>query len=238
MAKSVEKHPTTTNRMGTTVKPLKGDALGDAGSRELRGLMAKTGNQGLDGKMKEQGAMRDALLAFIAQRLKTMHTVQHYEKEEMKHEREWFRPLARGASGYHLPDPTRWHDAARLFQQSAQAMCNGNLAQGAALMERAMEAERAAYESTPAMVEEHLDHTNNQAAPPPAELAHVGSRSTCPTRAMPKEIAIADRILAIGDTMERPPPLNRRRGNAWWREEEEEEEEDEDKKGDKKGDKK
>ncbi len=233
MARSVERDPKTTDRKGTTVKPLSGtkagsgQKMGDAGSRELRTMAAKAGNQGLDGKLREQGAMRDTLLQFICQRLKTMHTVQGFERDEMKHEREWFRPLARGQAGYHLPDPTRWHQAAQLFQQAAQAMCNGNLGQGAALMERAMEAERAAYDSTPAMVRDHLDRSNNAAAAAPAELAHVGSRSTCAATALPKDIVYADRILAVEDTMERPPPLNRRRGNAWWLEEEEEEEEGE-----------
>ncbi len=224
MARSVEKHPTTTNRKGTTVKPLSGARMTDSASKQLQQLAGKAGNKELDGKLKQQGNMRDVLLAFIIQRLQTMHKVQTFEKLEMKHEREWFRPLARGAAGYHLPDPTRWHDAARLFQQAAQAMCNGNLGQGAALMERALEAERAAYESTPAMVDEHLDHTNNAPQDAPAELAHVGSAASCPTTALPKEIVVADKILAVQDKMERPPPLNRRRGNAWWLEEEEEEE--------------
>lgn len=226
MARSVSRSPKPTDRQATTVKPMKAGAMGDKDSRQLRGMAGKAGNQALDGRLQQSGAMRDQLLQFIGQRLKTMHSVQTFEKLEMKHEREWFRALARGAAGYHLPDPTRWHEAAHLYQRAAQAMCNGNLGHGAALMDRALEAERAAYDSVPEMVKEHLDHENDAAAAPPVALAHVGTSSTCGTCDQPRDLRYADLILNVVDKMERPPPLNRRRGNAWWLEEEEEEEKD------------
>ena len=31
------------------------------------------------------------------------------ELREMNNEREWFRQVAKGAEGYTLPQPTRWH---------------------------------------------------------------------------------------------------------------------------------
>ena len=226
MARSVSRDPKPTDRQGTTVKPMKGGGLTDRDSKLLRQAGGKQGNQALDSRLQQSTVMRDQLLAFIVKRLETMHQVQSFEKNEMKHEREWFRALARGQAGFFMPDPTRWHEAARHYQRAAQAMCNGNLGHGAALMERAMEAERAAFDSVPAMVEQHLDHTNNAAAGAPAELAHVGTTSTAASCAKPEGLRFADLILNVQDTMERPPPLNRRKGNAWWLEEDEDEEED------------
>lgn len=229
MARSTRKAPTTTDRLATTVKPMDKAGLGDLGSRQLRGLGSKAGNQALDAKLQDQAGMRDQLLQFVGQRLKTMHTVQSHEKLEMKHEREWFRAVAKGSAGFHLPDPTRWHEAAHLYERATHALCNGNLGHGASLLDRALEAERAAFASTPRMVEKHLDHTNDHAADAPVELAHVGTESTCPSCAPPAHLRYADLILNVQDKMEQPPPIGRRKGNAWWLEEDEDEDqEDED----------
>ncbi len=227
MGRSTRKNPTTTDRASTTVKPMSGSKLGDAASKQLALLGKQGGNHALDARLKQGAGMRDDLLQFICQRLKAMHEVQGFEKLEMGREREWFRPVARGQAGYHLPDPTRWHEAAHLFQRAAQAMCNGNLGQGAALLDQAMEAERAAYNSLPQMVMQHLDRVTKDPDEAPATLAHVPSTGACPSCAMPKDIRYADLILNVQDVMEETPPLNRRRGNAWWLEEDEEEEEEE-----------
>lgn len=228
MARSTRKAPTATDRLATTVKPLQRAALGDRGSRQLRAIGARQGNQALDARLQQAAGTRDNLLQFIVERLKTMHTVQGFEQLEMKHEREWFRAVAKGEAGFHLPDPTRWHQAAHLYQRAANAMCNGNLGFGSDLLDRAIEAERAAYASTPRMVEKHLDHTNNSAADAPAELAHVGTESACTSRPPPSDLRFADLILNVRDKMERPPPEDETKHHAWWQDEEEEEEEDED----------
>lgn len=226
MSRSTRRMPGPTDRASTVMKAVPGRGLGDASSAQLKTLGKSAGNEALEGKLKQAGGMRDELLKFIVQRLQNMQQVQAIEQGEMGRERQWFRALARGAPGYFLPDPTRWHEAAHLFKDAAKALARGDLARGGELLERALEAERAAYRSLPTMVTEELDSTNDSAAAPPAELGHMASLGACGAVALPKGIEAADRILNIGDVMEGTPPLNRRRGNAWWLDEEEEEEEE------------
>lgn len=228
MSRSTRKDPTTTDRKARAVKPMSAAGLGDLSSKQLQALAKQGGNQALDAQLQQKGAMRDQLVQHIIERLQAMHQVQTFEKLEMGRERQWFKAVAKGEAGYHLPDPTRWHQAAHLFHRAAVAMCNGNLGHGAQLMEQALEAERAAYDSLPTMVEQHLDHTNDRPADAPVVIDHVPTHAACPSRALPQELRVAQQILNIQDVMEATPPLSRRRGNAWWLEEEEDEDEEED----------
>ncbi len=228
VARSSRKSPTTTDRQSTTVRSTGRHGLGDAASKQLAQLGKQGGNQALDDQLRRGAGMRDQLLAVICERLKNMHRVQTIEKLEMGREREWFKGVAKGKHGYHLPDPTRWHEAAELFRRAAQAMCSGNLGQGAALVDKALEAERAAYKSMPIMVRTRLDHTTKEPGDAPDVLAHVPTHSACPTTAVPQDVNYADRILAVEDVMEETPPLKAKRGNAWWLDEDEDEDEDED----------
>ena len=182
------------------------------------------GNQQLDGQLKQSANTRDALLAFIAQRLKTLHGVQLVERSEMLDQRQWYKEVARGESGYHLPDTTRWHESAELYKRAANSMCNGNLGRGARLLEQALEAERAAYKSMPIQVKQEVDKKEKTASETPKELPHVIGETVCPTTRAPSELKYADRILGMSDQLENSPPMPIMH---WWSEEVEEEEEEE-----------
>ncbi|MFT5684415.1 MAG: hypothetical protein ACI8RZ_005356 [Myxococcota bacterium] len=210
------------------MKSATGGSVGDAGSRQLSRVAGKMGNQQLDGQLKKSADTRDALLAFIAQRLKTLHGVQLVERSEMLDQRQWYKEVARGQSGYHLPDTTRWHESAELYKRAANSMCNGNLGRGAQLMEQALEAERAAYKSMPIQVKQELDEKDKSASSTPQELPHVISATVCPTTGAPGELKYADRILGMSDQLEDSPPLPIMR---WWKEEIEEEKEEEEVEG-------
>jgi hypothetical protein len=206
-----------------------GSRSGDSDSQRLQKIAEKMGNQDLSDHLKGQGAQRDQLLAFICSRLETVHGVQQKELQEMKGEREWFRNVAMGKDGYHLPDPTRWHECAQLFKRAAEALCRGDIGKGSALLEDAMDKEQAAYESLPQMVQNRLKGDEKSAANAPIEIGHVAPGATCAARGLPTGLQFADRILAVTDQMEQTSPIRR---TGWWikdaEEEEEEEEEEQD----------
>lgn len=218
------KSPKNTDREVRTMKSPSGGSVGDAGSRQLSRIAGKMGNQELDGQLKDATSKRDALLSFIAHRLKTIHGVQLVERSEMLDQRQWYKEVARGQSGYHLPDTTRWHQSAELYKRAANSMCNGNLGRGAQLLEQALEAERSAYNSMPIQVKQELDEEKKTPSGTPKELPHTISETVCPTTSAPSELKYADRILGISDQLEDSPPLPIMR---WWSEDIEEEEEQE-----------
>ena len=222
------KSPKNTDREVRTMRSTKGSSVGDAGSRQLSRVAGKVGNRELDGQLKDSANKRDALLSFIAQRLKTLHGVQLVERSEMLDQRQWYKEVARGQSGYHLPDTTRWHQSAELYKRAAHSMCNGNLGRGAQLLEQALEAERAAYNSMPIQVKQELDEKDKKASGTPDELPHAISETICPTTSAPSELKYADRILGVSDQLEDSPPMPIM---FWWNKETEEEEEEEQEEG-------
>ncbi|MFM2244469.1 MAG: hypothetical protein RL071_543 [Pseudomonadota bacterium] len=167
-----------------------------------------------------------ALLDHICGRVKAMYEVQLVEKAQMTNQRAWFRDVARGGPGQHLPDPTRFHEATKLYQKAADALCAGNVSQGAKLMEKAMAAEREALENLPQMVEEKLSSVERSpGTPPDAMSTAMGQSAPAERLAMPKEMDFARKILAVGDQMEKTPPLERAKKHSWFSELEEDEDE-------------
>ncbi|MCB9776958.1 MAG: hypothetical protein H6742_00165 [Alphaproteobacteria bacterium] len=226
MSRSTRKSPNATDRQTTTMRATQtgGKGVDDKASQALRGIAGKGGNDAMAAKLADAATVRDLLARFACQRLEEMHKVQLVEQDQMGKEREWFKGVAKGQPGYHLPDPTRWHLAADLYKKAVLTMCNGNLGQGAELMKKAEEAERTAYDSMPDFVRWEVGHLKDHAQTAPDEQAHVAMSAACPTSSVPKELRFADLILNIGDEMEKTPPINRRKGNAWWLDEEEDEE--------------
>ena len=152
LLRSIEKKPKTTDRQVTSQRG-GGNRAGDAESQTLQKIAKNIGNDVLTKHLDGKAQKRDQLLSFICSRLQSIHGVQAKERNEMKNERKWFREVAKGVSGYHLPDPTRWHECAKYFQKAAQAMCNGHLGKGVQLLDKALEHERAAFNSVPKMVQ-------------------------------------------------------------------------------------
>ncbi|MEC7986443.1 MAG: hypothetical protein VX278_14855 [Myxococcota bacterium] len=226
--RSSEKKPAGTDRQVKTIRG-KGKRAGDADSKRLQKIAKQIGNDVLTKHLNQKGSQRDEILAFICSRLKTIHGVQAKEKHELKNERSWYKEVAKGVDGYHLPDPTRWHESARLFQKAGQAICNGHLGKGVQLLEKALEQERATYDSVPKMVKVKLDAHEKQSNNAPASTQKVTANEFCPSVTQPKEMYYADRILNVRANAKPTPPMP-----YWWlqtgdelEEEEEEEEEEE-----------
>lgn len=239
MRNNHRKKPATTHRLGRTIRPESSKlkqtkGAKDAQSKKLQKLSAKLGNKELDGKLKTAGKRRDGLLAFIVERLQTIESVQSKELTEMSDVRDWFREVAKRTPGFTLMDPTRWHEAASLYKKAAETICNGNLGRGRDMIERAVEAEHAAFESLPKQVEPNLDPHEQTAAAEPAEMGHIPENGQCPRTAVPEEIDLANRILNVQQVQAEIPPQRlppHTRMKMWWEEEEEEEEEQEGKGG-------
>jgi hypothetical protein len=151
---------------------------------------------------------------------------QSKERASMSREREWFKQVAKGVEGFHLPDPTRWHESARLYRRAGDALCSGQLGRGAQLIEQAAKAEEQAFRGVPKFVRNDLE-ADQQAEAAPDEARQINDEASCATCAKPQELKIANKILAVLDKMEATPPIPRRKAN-WWDEEVAEEEEEED----------
>lgn len=202
-----------------------GPAAGDSTSAKLEKVAKNVGNSAMEDRIKGANGQRDALMKFLCERLKVVQGVQARELAEMKDERQWFREVAKGQTGFGNPDPTRWHECARLYKRSAEALASGNLGQGAHLLDRALQAEQAAFRELPVQVHENLQPqegpVNDNAAP--AERNTVNSAAVCTRVALPKEVRIANEILNIQDHMEHRDPMERKRKKTWFDTEEDEE---------------
>ena len=210
--RSQNKRPDDTDRM-VDVKRGEGQRSGDADSKLLEQIARNIGNNELNDQLNARASKRDELLAMICQRLQKAEAVQQIELREMSNEREWFRQVAKGAEGYTLPQPTRWHECAQLFQRAAQALAEGHLGRGEQLLELALEKERAAYNSLPRQVERHLEEEELSASANPLGRGFSDS-AVCPATALPTEIRAAQRILNITAVMGEVPPLRLFRN--WW----------------------
>ena len=204
-----------------------GPSVGDPTSTKLEKVAKNVGNQAMDDRIKGANGQRDALLKFITSRLGVVQGVQLRELAEMKDERDWFREVAKGKSGFSNPEPTRWHDCARLYKRAAESLAAGNLGQGANLVEKALAAERAAFRDLPVQITENLQAKEgpvaNNAAP--SELGEVSGAAACARTTLPREVRMANEILNIQDHMEHADPMEHRRKKAWFESEEEEDKE-------------
>ena len=215
------KRTSTSHRSASSIASDKG-----AESAQLQKIAKFMGNQHLRSTLNDSASQRDALMAHICERLKVIEGAQGKEQLAMGREREWFKGVAKGADGYHLPDLTRWHESAQLSKRAGEALCNGNLGRGADLIKQAAAAEQAAFESVPVFVDVTLDD-HESACESPESAQAINDEASCTACAKPAELRIADRILSISDKMEATPPMPKRK-HRWFDEEREEEETNDD----------
>jgi hypothetical protein len=225
--RSQRKNPTATNRRSGRPHSGGGAGLQDASSDKLAKLSRQGGNENLRQQLSSTEGRRDDLLQHIIERLKVVHEIQALELETGRDERKWFREVAKGEAGHHLPDATRWHDATRFYMDAAHALCAGNLGRGVSLLEQAQEAERAALESCPDMVMQKVMPARRKA---PEELPEAGidvsSGASCPTTSRPIDLKFGEEVLDIIEEVRDAPSLKRTKAGNWWETLEEEEDEE------------
>mgnify|MGYP003336113938 CR=1 FL=1 len=190
------------------------DRLQDAGSKELAKLAKKIGNSQVGNMLGAAREKRDALLRFIHQRLAQVQAVQKAEQDEMKDRRQWYLRLARSTPGYTLPDPTRWRETAVLYKRAAVAACAGDLGRAGHLLDDAVRAERAAFQSVPKQVD--VPDGVKATAENAEERPFVEAGEGCPPTAAPELMHLADAVIRVSDSMPEMGIAPDRPTHNWW----------------------
>ena len=150
---------------------------------DLMQAMARgLGNRELAQRLERATGQRDAMLAFIAERLRQVRNAQLQESALLHQKDKWWRDAAWREPGVWSPEPERWAAVAKEYRQAIEALCRGQLSRGAELLERAMEAERTAIESVPHGLGIHPDEEGEQGdvTEGPDTMQDIGDGEGCP----------------------------------------------------------
>jgi len=201
--------------------------LGDGASSKLRKTASAVGNEELKQRIERQQASRDDMLQFIVDRLQKVRAVQLRELDigRIRRQREWWKDV----SDIHKedvtkPQPTRWHEVARIYEEAAYQLSRGALGRGRMLVERGIDVETKTFGDLTKLIEVDSDETDIDA---PDGMASIGSDEACPTDNVPQEIhQLSNEIQNVTHVAVEPPGRKRKRDPWWtlWDEEEEEEE--------------
>jgi hypothetical protein len=202
---------------------------GDRGSDALRRTASRVGNEELQQRIQKGNASRDELLQFLLERLRTIREVQQREVglSDQRSTREHWKQIAdKGKADITAPDPTRWREAARIYEEAAAQLARGALGRGADLVERAMDVEKKTFDSLTSLVKPEDVERDLDGPDRPSALDAVDPGQACAAAALPTEIR--DLAREIQHVTEKPEevPNRRRVRDPWWTEEEEEEEEE------------
>ena len=187
----------------------------------------KLGNNVLQEHISSATAKRDQLLQFIVERLQVQQQVQDKESDALRNQNEWYRAVFLGKPGFHVPDPGRWAEAAGGMKKAGEALCRGDLGRATQILERALQAESAAFEALPEQVLNRLNSGQTAGHEGPAAGDGLSEEDTCPTRTPPPELRIADRIIAV-QPQQQKVSMKGKQPHDWWTGEDEEEEKPDD----------
>jgi hypothetical protein len=199
----------------------------DVASDKLRKTASQIGNEEIQQRIQKGNASRDDLLRFITERMRTMRDVQMQEValSDKRSMRENWRTISDRQKGVDAPDPTRWREVARKYEEAAAQICRGALGRGAQLVDEALDAEKHTVDSLTELIdstdlEQHVEAERGAGSAVPPDAA-------CGSMSIPGEIKdLSDKIQRVTEKPEEVPG-RRRVADPWWTEEEEEEEEDE-----------
>ena len=200
-----------------------GSAKSGANTSAMR-MAAALGNDELQRRIEKGNATRDELLVYMNQRLGNIREAQLRERQQgSEHMREHWKDIADiHKQEFSKPEPLRWHESARLYEQAAYQLCRGAMGRGAELLEKAMEAERRAFEAVGQQVA-------TKDLEPGAEgceaLGDVAEHQACAPRDVPSDLQAKADEIQRESTEFKDQPVKRRVPDPWWTLEEEEEEE-------------
>ncbi len=211
-------------------KRARGGAKSPGNQPELMAAMAKgLGNQELQRRLERATGKRDAMLAFIADRLKKIREVQIRESGLLHQKDKWWRDAAWREPGVWSPEPQRWAAVAKEYRQAIEALCRGDLTRGAQLLERAIETERATIEQVPhgLGLDPDEDTERDQLEKGPDAMQETDEDEGCPERDAPEEAKLAHQIEAFTHTARDLRGIKVvPHATPWWEEEEDEDEEE------------
>jgi len=200
-----------------------GSAKSGANSSAMR-MAAALGNDELQRRIEKGNATRDELLVYMNQRLGSIHEAQLRERHQgSEHMRDHWKDIGDiHKTEFTKPEPLRWHESARLYEQAAYQLCQGAVGRGAALLEKAMEAERRAFEAVGQQVQTKDLEPDGEGC---AALAGVSENQACAPCDVPSEIQAKADAIQREVTEFKDQPVKKRIADPWWTLEEEEEEE-------------
>jgi len=197
----------------------------------LQKLVHAVGNDEIVKRIQQGNVSRDMAMAYITQRLRNMRQLQWREQRLMPRTShwEWWRQVADANKPWFTkPEPKRWHEAARLYEDAAKRLARGDLMRGKAVMEKAIAEEKKQMDNLTELVSD--DDLDFDARPDVGWLESIVLGEPGKPCELPEDIQLAQEIQQVMDTVE--DPMNRRRRrDPWWTLEEEEEEEDGDGEG-------
>ncbi len=189
----------------------------------LERLAKLVGNEEVKQQIQKGNATRDAMLAHLGERLRTMRQLQLRELQMTQRGAHWswWRDAADNMKkNLQEPKPTRWNGAAKAYEEAANALCRGDVSQGRQEMKKAMELERQAHETLTDLVE--LADLEFDAKPDNGALAEITSTAPAGPCEEPEDVGIAKEIYSVTATVPDMPNRSRTK-DPWWTEEEEEE---------------
>lgn len=187
---------------------------------KIQELAKRLGNDEITKRIEAGNATRDEMLAFVLQQLHTIHGAQQQEVDLSKKQASF--EFWRAGPGVTPPDPTRWHDAARVYEQAVDAICRGDLRKGQKLVEEAVDQQQKTIDQMTRLV----DRSQMEERPDTSELGRIVAMApTAGACAEPQPIT--QLLAAIQHEETKPPTVPTAERILWWEEEEEEEEEEE-----------
>lgn len=203
------------------------DAVKDPNSARMLRMGQSVGNDELQKRIDQGSASRDELLAYLSTRLASMREAQVREESfgDEKMRSAWKEISDQHKTDVTKPEPTRYNEAAKLYELAAYQLCQGNLGRGAEIMRQAMEEEQRAFDKAAAQTGAKELAPEEDGAP--AALEQVRAEQGCPPTDVPHDIEqLADKI-QNNTTEFKDQPVKKRIADPWWTLEEEEEEEGE-----------
>lgn len=194
-------------------------ALGGA----LSALSGQIGNDELLARLGQGNANRDDLLDFLVARLAEMRTAQLAEVELANTTENSLRTtMSESESQAEKPNPQRWAQAARLYQDAARALCSGQLHRGADLVDQAAKADKTAFDTLSKFVKTEASAAQEGFGAP----TEISSDTACTECSEPVGVGVADEILRVTTDGNVNLKGQRRELDPWWTDLEEEEEEE------------
>lgn len=182
------------------------------------------GNDELQRRLDQGSATRDEMLSYLSNRLSAMREAQVREESFGK---DSMRTAWKDIADQHKmditkPEPMRYREAARMYEEAAYQLSRGALGRGADLMKRAMAAERKAFEGVGKQIGvKDLEPDGDG----PAVMEDVKPEQACPPCDVPSEIEKKADEIQRNTTEFKDQPVRRRVADPWWTLDEEEEEE-------------
>ena len=196
-------------------------------SKEARMLAqnSRIGNEAFQSRLDASNLTRDEMMKYVGDRLTVISDVQRREVSQMstRNERDWWKEVADAQKGLAKPDPTRWHEATKLYEQAAEQFAAGKVGRGKEILESAIRAEESAFTKLTKLVNvKDIEREALESAPD--SYWEIKPHQACTPSDIPPELKqLAESILDEGKEI-KDPPVRKTVKAPWWTEEEEEEE--------------